>query len=96
MRPLSSLLRSGSETQGRPCGSSVRMMSPSKSVQPTIASTTVNSLSSPLFGQFASYLAPENRGVGGSTPPLTTSDSGSYTPLGGRILRFSPEAKVDL
>jgi len=36
-------------------------------------SATVNSLSSPQFGQFASYLAPENRGVGGSIPPLTTS-----------------------
>jgi excisionase family DNA binding protein len=52
---------------------------PSKSVQPTIASATVNSLISPYFGQFASYGAPENRGVGSSILPLTTgSDSGSY------------------
>ena len=50
---------------------------PSKSVQPTIASATANSLSSPQFVQFASYLVPENRGVGGSIPPLTTSDPGS-------------------
>jgi hypothetical protein len=46
---------------------------PSKSIQPTIASATVNSLSSPQFAQFASNCVSENRGVGGSTPPLTTS-----------------------
>ena len=51
---------------------------PSKSVQPTIASATVNSLRSPYFAQFASCRVPENRGVGGSIPPLTTSpDPGS-------------------
>jgi hypothetical protein len=41
----------------------------SRSVQPTTASATADSLSSPQFAQFAPYCAPENRGVGGSIPP---------------------------
>ena len=45
----------------------------SRSVQPTIASATANSLSSPVFAQFVSNRAPENRGDGSSILPLTTS-----------------------
>ena len=38
--------------------------SPSKSVQPTIASATAISLSSPYLAQFASNRVPENRDIG--------------------------------
>jgi hypothetical protein len=46
---------------------------PSKTVQPPITSATPNSLRSPYFAQFAQSLGPENRGVGSSILPLTTT-----------------------
>jgi len=61
------------------CGSRCPL-APSKSIQPTIASATAISLSSPYFAQFASNCVPENRGVGGSIPPLTTIGSGLLDP----------------
>jgi len=65
-----------------------------KSVQPTIASATVSSLSSPQFAQFASYLAPENRGVGGSIPPLTTIEFGLLDPSGSTNSAFSVDVRI--
>lgn len=53
----------------------------SNSVQPSTPSATVHALSSPQFGRFASYPAPENRGVGSSILPVTTTlVSGSRIP----------------
>ena len=61
-------------------GTFVGPVPPSKSIQPTTASATANSLSSPYFARFASNRVPENRGVGGSIPPLTTARNGLTDP----------------
>ena len=75
---------------GKPArGVPLRSGPPSKSVQLTMLSATASSLSSPQFAQFASNCVPENRGVGGSIPPLTTStDSGRWDVFLAQIRQF--------
>jgi len=65
----------------------------SESVQPTIASATANSLSSPQSGQFASNCVPEDRGVGGSIPPLTTIEFGLLEASGSPNSAFRVRAR---
>jgi hypothetical protein len=72
-------MRTSTEPVTRPRGS-WRPLTLSKSVQPTIATATVYPLSSPQFGQFASYRVPEDRGVGSSILPLTTVEFGLLVP----------------
>jgi hypothetical protein len=83
-----------SQTREEARGAPVRTGPPSKTVQPTMLSATAISLSSPYFARFASSRVPEDRGVGSSILPLTTSEFGPVDHPTGPNSCFGPESST--